>query len=65
MKRLADESLHLTPKIFGAEVAKMPPGIKIIAVHLKVRYRADVIRELNALGLPDLEIGECEKEYVF
>jgi ribonuclease BN (tRNA processing enzyme) len=65
MKRLAEESLHLTPEMFGAEVAKIPSGIRIIAVHLKVRYRAELIRELNALGLPDLEIGECEKEYLF
>jgi hypothetical protein len=43
----------------------MPPGVKVIAVHLKVRYRADVIRELLALGLPNMEIGECGKEYCF
>jgi cAMP phosphodiesterase len=65
LKRLAETSCHLTPEMFAAEVAKIPPGVKIIAVHLKVRYRADVIRELYALGLPDLEIGECEKEYLF
>ncbi len=65
MKRLAETSCHLTPEMFGAEVAKIPPGVKIVAVHLKVRYRTDLIRELSALGLPDLEIGECEKEYLF
>jgi ribonuclease BN (tRNA processing enzyme) len=65
LKKLAEISLHLTPEMFQSEVAKMPPGVKVIAVHLKVRYRADVIRELFALGLPNMEIGECGKEYCF
>jgi ribonuclease BN (tRNA processing enzyme) len=63
MTRLAEQSLHLTPEMFYREVAKMPPGVKVVAVHIKVRYREQVIRELSDLGLPNLEIGECEKEY--
>jgi hypothetical protein len=51
--------------MFCQEVAKMPSGITVVAVHIKVRYREQVVRELNALGLPNLEIGECEREYVF
>jgi ribonuclease BN (tRNA processing enzyme) len=62
---LAKASLHLTPEMFGGEVAKMPVGVKVLAVHIKVRYRDQVIRELHALQLPNLEIGECEKEYNF
>jgi len=62
---LAKASLHLTSEMFAGEVAKMPPGVKLIAIHIKVRYRAQVIRELEALGLPNLEIGECEKDYEF
>jgi ribonuclease BN (tRNA processing enzyme) len=65
MRGLAEASLHLTPEMFGCEAAKLPPGVKIIAVHIKVRYRELVIRELEDLGLPNLEIGECEKEYEF
>jgi ribonuclease BN (tRNA processing enzyme) len=65
LKSLAEDSLHLTPEMFCQEVAKMPSGITIVAVHIKVRYREQVVRELNALGLPNLEIGECEREYVF
>jgi hypothetical protein len=34
-------------------------------MHIKVRYREEVIQELNALGLSNLEIGLCEKEYDF
>jgi ribonuclease BN (tRNA processing enzyme) len=65
MKRLAETSCHLTPEMFGSEVAKMPAAVRVVAVHIKVRYREEVIRELNALGLPNLEIGICEKEYDF
>ena len=65
LKQLAQDSLHLTPEMFCGEVAKMPVGVKVIAVHIKVRYREQVIHELKALGLPNLEIGECEKEYEF
>ena len=65
MKSLAKVSLHLTPEMFCQEVTKMPSGIKVIAMHIKVRYREQVIRELCSLGIPNLEIGECEKEYDF
>jgi ribonuclease BN (tRNA processing enzyme) len=65
LKRLAEASCHLTPEMFGREVGKMPSGIKVVAMHIKVRYREEVIQELNALGLPNLEIGLCEKEYDF
>lgn len=62
---LAEASLHLTPEMFRREVGKMPSGVRVVAVHIKVRYREQVIRELQALGLNNLEIGECEKEYEF
>jgi ribonuclease BN (tRNA processing enzyme) len=65
MKSLAKVSLHLTPEMFCREIAKMPSGIKVIAIHIKVRYREQVIRELSGLGIPNLEIGECEKDYNF
>lgn len=65
MKSLAESSLHLTAEMFCREVAKMPAGIRVIAVHIKVRYRDQVIRELQDLGLPNLEIGECERAYEF
>lgn len=63
MNHLAEVTLHLTPEMFHREVAKMPAGIKVVAVHLKVRYREELIRELKALGLPNLEILDCEKDY--
>jgi ribonuclease BN (tRNA processing enzyme) len=65
MTRLAEVSLHMTPEMFGQEVAKMPAETKVIAVHIKVRYREQVLQELHDLQLPNLEIGECEKDYSF
>jgi ribonuclease BN (tRNA processing enzyme) len=65
MTHLAEASLHMTPEMFGREVAKMQPAITVLAVHIKMRYRDEVIRELYKLQLPNLEIGECEKEYQF
>jgi ribonuclease BN (tRNA processing enzyme) len=65
LKSLAEVSCHLTPEMFCREVTKMPSGIKVVAVHIKVRYRNEVIRELQALDLSNLEVGECEKVYDF
>jgi ribonuclease BN (tRNA processing enzyme) len=65
MTTLAEVSLHMTAEMFGREVAKIPSGTRVIAVHIKVRYRERVIRELHDLQLRNMEIGECEKEYVF
>jgi ribonuclease BN (tRNA processing enzyme) len=62
---LAKVSLHLTPEMFAGEVAKIPRGVRILAVHIKVRYREQVIRELRDLNLAEVEIGECEKDYHF
>jgi len=65
MASLAEVSLHMTPEMFGREVTKMPGGITVVAVHIKVRHREQVIRELHDLQLANLEIGECEKVYCF
>ena len=65
MRKLAEVSRHLTPEMFGHEVGKMPWGIRVIATHIKVRYREQVIRELYELGLRQVEIGECDRVYNF
>jgi ribonuclease BN (tRNA processing enzyme) len=65
MKGIADASLHMTSELFGRELAKVPEGVRVIAIHLKVRYRDEIMRELAALGAPQIEIGECDREYVF
>jgi hypothetical protein len=65
MTRLAEASLHMTPDMVRREVAKMPTGLTVVAVHIKVRYREEVIFELNAMKIPQLVIGECEQVYEF
>lgn len=65
MHQLAEKTLHLTPEMFAREAGKMPATVKLVAVHIKTRYREEVVGELHGLGLPNLEIGEGEKEYDF
>jgi len=65
MRDLAEISLHLTPQMFAAEVAKLPPATRVMAVHIKVAYRETVVTELLRLGIPKLEIGQCETDYIF
>ncbi len=62
---LAATSHHLTPELFAKEVAKIPDGTRIVAVHLKPRYRDEIVQELENLHIAALEIGECETDYVF
>lgn len=62
---LATASGHLTPALFAQEVAKLASQPRLVAVHIKPRYRVQVVEELRALGLPNLEIGSPNVEYVF
>jgi hypothetical protein len=51
--------------MFAAEVGKLPRSTRVIAVHIKTAYRETVVQELSGLGLPTLEIGQCETDYIF
>jgi len=63
MAWLAEKSKHLTPALFAAEVAKLDADIPVIAIHIKPAFHADVVNELEALRLPQLEIGVPGNEY--
>lgn len=65
MRSVAEASMHMTPEMFAEEASKVPPGVKVIAVHMKVRHREEIISELRALRIPCVEIGECDREYSF
>ncbi len=65
MDGLAKISKHLTPATFGAETAKLPRDVTMLAVHIKSRFRNEVVAELQALGLSNLIIGEFGKVYEF
>ena len=65
LTELAEVSLHLTPALFAREVRKLKQPARILAMHIKSRFREQVIRELLALGLSNLEISEPGKVYTF
>lgn len=63
MHDLARRSMHLTPRTFELERAKLARPAAFIAVHLKPRYRDQIVAQLRAQGIPGLEIGEAGREY--
>jgi ribonuclease BN (tRNA processing enzyme) len=63
MTPLANRSKHLTPEMFGHEIGKLNRPVDVIAVHIKARFRDQIVAELNALGLPRLQIGAFGKAY--
>jgi ribonuclease BN (tRNA processing enzyme) len=65
MASLAAVSKHLTPALFAREVQKLKRRAKVVAVHIKARYRAEVIHEMHALGIPELQIATAGKVYTF
>jgi ribonuclease BN (tRNA processing enzyme) len=65
MTWLAEVSKHLTPTTLAGELGKLDRPVRVIVVHIKARFRAEVIRELDSLGLPNLEIGQFNTSYVF
>jgi ribonuclease BN (tRNA processing enzyme) len=64
MLGLARTSKHMTPELFAREVAKIRPGIRILAVHLKARFFDTIVAELQALRLPNVEVCHAGQEYV-
>jgi len=65
MSGLAEIAKHLTPATFAAEVRKLKKQVTIIAVHLKARVYGQIVKELEALRLPGLEIAQYGRPYVF
>lgn len=63
MSELAAISKHLTPALFGLEIQKLKRQAAIIAVHIKARYRNQILRELNELNLTNLQIGQFGMTY--
>jgi ribonuclease BN (tRNA processing enzyme) len=65
MAWLADVSRHLTPAQFAVEAAKLTRPARLIVIHLKARYQAQVVAELKALNLPRLELAQFGVPYTF
>jgi ribonuclease BN (tRNA processing enzyme) len=65
MSWLADVSKHLTPTTLAGELRKLSRPVRVIVVHIKARFRAEVVQELHDLNLPNLEIGQFNTPYLF
>ncbi len=65
MHRLADLSKHLTTATFAREVEKIDRSVHVIAVHIKARFHEQVVTELEALRLANIEIGRFGIPYCF
>lgn len=63
--RLANLAMHLTPADFAHEARKIKNLPRLIAVHIKARFRDQIVAELHALQLPNLEIGKAGTPYDF
>jgi cAMP phosphodiesterase len=64
-RELAAVSGHLTPGLVERELAKMPPGVPVYAVHIKPAHRRRVVLELRALQRSSLRIGDSSRDYEF
>src|SRR5262249_11306722 len=62
---LASLSKHLTPRLLAAGARKLKRPATFVAVHIQPTSRARVVEQLQALGLPDLKVGELGVPYVF
>ena len=66
MTELANLSKHLTPMMFGKEVRKLNRvDVPLVAVHIKPRFRPQIVRELESLRLPNLSIGRFNEPYTY
>jgi ribonuclease BN (tRNA processing enzyme) len=65
LSELARVSGHLTPSTFAGELDKLPRGVPVVAVHLKPRYRQQLLAEIAALGRPEVSIGSPSREYAW
>jgi cAMP phosphodiesterase len=66
MARLAEVSGHLTPDALGKELSKLRHNhLDILAMHLKPSYRKILVKELEALGIPNLRTMEAGRDYAW
>jgi ribonuclease BN (tRNA processing enzyme) len=65
LRWLAEVSKHLTPAMAAEELRKLSRPARVIAVHLKARFRPQVEAELRAAGIADLEFAKFDVPYEF
>jgi ribonuclease BN (tRNA processing enzyme) len=65
LESLALAAKHLTPAMFGRELAKLGRPVRTIVMHVKVGFQEEVLAEIEALGLPQVEVIQPGKVYEF
>jgi ribonuclease BN (tRNA processing enzyme) len=65
MAGLAKVSKHLTPALFAREIGKLRQSTRIVAVHIKARYREQIVTELEKLRIAGLQIGAMDRAHTF
>ncbi len=64
LAKLAAASGHLTPAALEQELRKLAhKDVEVLAMHLKPSFRAQLVEELEALGVPRLSAMEPGREY--
>ncbi len=63
MQWLAEKSQHTTPAQFQRQVKNISADVQIVAVHLKPGYHEQMVSELEALHLPNVEVACRDKIY--
>lgn len=63
MTWVAEKAMHLTPRMFAEELAKLKLTVPILAVHVKPAFRAEVLKEVGDMNLAGVEFVEPGREY--
>jgi len=65
MAGLAAAAKHLTPATFAGEIRKLTGGPRVIAVHIKPRFRDAILEQLGRQNLPNVEVVSPGSVYEF
>ncbi len=65
LAELAAITGHLTPSSFQTEIAKLQPGVRVLAVHLKPAYARQISQEISQLQISHVEVGRVGRWYRF
>ena len=65
LQRVADLSMHLTPRTLAPELSKLSRSFPVLIHHLKPACVSKIHEEIRALDRPDLEYLEQGRTYLF
>lgn len=65
MQDIAELAKHFTPNSLYEETKKMPPDVPIYLFHEKIRYHKELLKDLEALNEPRLQIFVQGETYQF